>query len=168
MSTRLSTGTLSTCPESIFVQSEVIQQPIRNKDHRSGVCLEYLKGACSKIGTCPFSHALKDYYAHVCKQKPYMCINSCSVSEAVFRGGERTCRHPSHVHAAASLKRLYTLRCTMPDLFEHDQQQAEAIMCVLVRSFLPEIRTWPAEFFFGILYTSWSSPAYDDSARTFR
>lgn len=114
------------------MQSEVFQQQIRGKDCRSGVCLEYLKGTCPKAGTCPFSHALKDFYAHVCKQKSYVCITSCSVSEAIIRGREHVHVHPSQAAAANACKRVYMLRSLVPYLFEDDHEQAEAITCVLV------------------------------------
>lgn len=99
---------------------------------KSGVCLEYLKGACTKDTVCPFSHALKDYYVHVCKRKPHACISKRPAVET-FVSTLSQCRQSSG-EVAARCKRSYMLRCLIPSIIPGDQKRAEAVVAVLVRS----------------------------------
>lgn len=122
------------------VQGEVFHQHVSSVEHRSGVCLEYLKGTCSKMSMCPFSHNLKDYYAHVCKQKPYARVCYCTISQAILQCWECACESSSHMLNAKTTKRVHSVRNLLPYMFE-DREQSDAIICILVRSSLTGMRT---------------------------
>jgi hypothetical protein len=99
--------------------------------NKSGVCLEYLKGVCTKDAVCPFSHTLKDYYVHVCKRKPHACISKRPAVET-FVSMLSQCRQPAE-DVASRCKRSYMLRCLIPAIFPGDQKRAEAVVAVMVR-----------------------------------
>lgn len=105
--------------------------------HKGGVCLEYLRGTCTKGDACLFSHALKDYYAHVCKRKPHACIAKRSTSESLLAAlvadqpGAAFERAP---RPADRCRRSYVLRCMIPTLIPGDPQRAEAVIAALVRA----------------------------------
>ena len=109
--------------------------------HKGGVCLEYLRGTCTKGDACLFSHALKDYYAHVCKRKPHASIAKRSVSESLLAAlvadqpGAAFERAPAP-QPADRCRRSYVLRCVIPTLIPGDPQRAEAVIAALVRLLL--------------------------------
>lgn len=130
-----------TCPVmgEHSVQTELAQESTASLVTKSGVCLEYLKGACTKDTVCPFSHALKDYYMHVCKRKPHACISKRPAVETLVSTLSQSRYSPGDM--AARCKRSYMLRCLIPSIIPGDQKRAEAVVAVLVRSdiCLPDI-----------------------------
>lgn len=114
------------------LQAELGQDSCTSVVSKSGVCLEYLKGACTKDTVCPFSHSLKDYYVHVCKRKPHACISKRAAVET-FVCTLSQCRQ-STGDVATRCKRSYMLRCLIPSILPGDQKRAEAVVAVLVRS----------------------------------
>lgn len=112
-----------------LVLAELVQDSGIGFVSKSGVCLEYLKGACTKDSICPFSHALKDYYVHVCKRKPHACISKRPVVEN-FVSTLSQCRQ-SNSDVASRCKRSYMLRSLIPSILPGDQKRAEAVVAVL-------------------------------------
>lgn len=112
-----------------LVLTELAQESTASLVTKSGVCLEYLKGACTKDTVCPFSHALKDYYMHVCKRKPHACISKRPAVETLVS----TLSHSRYSAGdmAARCKRSYMLRCLIPSILPGDQKRAEAVVAVL-------------------------------------
>lgn len=108
---------------------------------KNGVCLEYLRGTCSKGDKCPFSHALQDYYIHVCKRKPQACVAQHSASEtllAALVAGQANAAHcaaPGRMDSSTAdhCKRAYVLRCLIPTLIPGDPTRSDAIIAALVR-----------------------------------
>ena len=97
------------------------------------MCLEYLKGTCTKGDNCPFSHSLKDYYLHVCKRKPYACTAKKSVSESLLAALVADNPEQARQQSAERCKRSYVLRCLIPMLIPGDAKRAEALIAALVR-----------------------------------
>ena len=114
------------------MQAELGQETGAGLVSKSGVCLEYLKGACTKDTVCPFSHALKDYYVHVCKRKPHACLSKRPLVDAFVSTVSPFRQSTGNI--AARCKRSYMLRCVIPSIIPGDQKRAEAVVAVLVRS----------------------------------
>jgi hypothetical protein len=104
--------------------------------HKSGVCLEYLRGTCQKGNGCRFSHTLKDYYAHVCKHKPHVSVAKCSISESLLAAlvaGQPNSSFEQAMLTAERCQRSYVLRCMIPTMIPGDSKRAEALIAALVR-----------------------------------
>jgi hypothetical protein len=117
------------------VQAE-LERKAPPTSHKSGVCLEYLKGTCNKGDGCLFSHALKDYYAHVCKRKPHASIAKRSVSESLLAAlvaDQPNSSFEQATQTAERCRRSYVLRCMIPTLIPGDPKRAEALIASLVR-----------------------------------
>ena len=104
------------------------------RQNKSGVCLEYLKGTCNKGDGCPFSHSLRDAYEYVCKRKPHARIAQQNVSQNLLAA--LVAEQPGAVQgasAAEQCKRSYVLRTLIPTLVPGDAKRGEAIIACLVR-----------------------------------
>lgn len=112
-----------------LVLAELSQDSGTSLVSKSGVCLEYLKGACTKDAVCPFSHALKDYYVHVCKRKPHACISKRPAVESFVSTLSQS--RQSTGDMASRCKRSYMLRCLIPSIMPGDLKRAEAVVAVL-------------------------------------
>lgn len=117
------------------MQNEVLQHKPRSLEKKTGgVCLEYLKGTCSKTGTCQFSHRLADYYAHVCKLKTFASVHDFSAANAILRIYQGMGMNSSQVPVEILCKQMYAIRALLPNVFAEEQSQA--VISILVRCFI--------------------------------
>lgn len=89
---------------------------------------------------CPFSHHLKDYYAHVCKQKAYARVRYRTISQAILHCLEGVRESSAQMLDAKITKRVHSARNLLPYMFE-DREQSDAIISILVRSSLIGMHT---------------------------